>query len=92
MCTFLLTAIWGSLETLQRAKESLKSNQTRTMSQDEVLAAWEHLWPKLMLEIPVTLRLTALGLLSHSSLTDQGRLAEPFGFVMGLAVQCCLLF
>lgn len=57
-----------------------------------VLGAWEHLWPKVMLEIPVTALLTALGLLSRSSLTDQGRLAEPFGFVMGLAVQHCLLF
>lgn len=58
----------------------------------EVLGAWERLWLNVMLEIPLTPLLTAMGLFSPSSLTNQGSLAECFGFVMVLAVQHGLLF
>lgn len=62
------------------------------MNWGEVLGAWEHLWPNMVLETPLTPLLTAMGLFGHSSLTDQGSLAEPFRFIMVLAVQHCLLF
>lgn len=62
------------------------------MSEVEALGAWGHLWPDVMLETPLSPLLTAMGLLSHSSLTDQGSSAAPFGFVVVLAVQHCLLF
>lgn len=97
-CAFLLVGIWESLEILQRAKESLKSKS----NQDHSPLA--QLWVRVKFLRPgsicgqmcswrsLTPLLTALGLLSPSSLTDQGNLPEPFGFVMVLAVQHGFLF
>jgi len=87
----------GELRNLRIPKKA--SNQNQTISplaamnwNGGILGYWECPWPNVVLENPRTPLPAAMGLFSVSSLPGQGSLIEPFGFIMILTVQYCLLF